>query len=433
MKAAHAAQGEDLTAEPHAAHEGTRDVDRHAVHEVTREADSHAAHEGTRDADRHTVHEVTREADSHAAHEADAHAAHKATHKADPHAAHKAGDQAAREADPADHRAAREVIDIATGTWRAQALYAAAALRIPDHIAGGAVSCEALAALTGTGEDAVRRLMRLLATMGVFEGTETAGYRLNAVSTLLRSDVSGSMRDMCLIYGEEFHRAWGAVLPALRTGGTGFEEAFGSSLGDYLRDTPGAGPKFQRAMSVGSAPFATVSRAIDFSRHHTVVDVGGGYGTLLSLVLRGNPGLRGVLFDLPHMAPLAHEHLADAVDPGRYEIVTGDVFEEVPPGGDAYLLSRVLQDWDDADCVRLLVNCRRAMGSSGRLFILERVVAEDRSTALPVLWDVHLMLIAGGRERTLPEYRSLLARAGLRLESLEPLPLETSLLVASPA
>jgi hypothetical protein len=336
-----------------------------------------------------------------------------------------------------DHRAAREVIDIVTGTWRAQALYAAAALRIPDHVADGTATCEALAARTGAGEDGVRRLMRLLATLGVFEGSERSGYRLNAVSRLLRSDVPGSMRDMCLIYGEEFHQAWGAVLPALRTGSTGFEAALGSTLGEYLRDTPGAGPKFQRAMSVGSAPFAAVSRAIDFSRYETVVDVGGGNGTFLSLVLRENPGLHGVLFDLPHMAPLAREHLDRAVAPERYLIRTGDVFEAVPSGGDAYLLSRVLQDWDDGDCLKLLANCRHAMGSSGRLFILERVVEEaggdTPADVLPVLWDVHLMLIAGGRERTLPEYRSLLDRAGLRLESVQSLPLETSLLVSSPA
>ncbi|MFE6719670.1 methyltransferase [Streptomyces albidoflavus] len=337
----------------------------------------------------------------------------------------------------ADHRAAREVIDLATGTWRAQALYAAAALRIPDHLADGAVTCAALAARTGTGEDAISRLMRLLAALGVFEGTEKTGYRLNAVSGLLRSDVPRSMRDMCLIYGEEFHRAWGAVLPALRTGGTGFEAAFGSTLGDYLRDTPGAGPKFQRAMSVGSAPFAEVCQAIDFSRYGRVVDVGGGNGTFLSMVLRENPGLHGVLFDLPHMAPLAREHLGPGLVSDRCRIMTGDAFEAVPTGGDAYLLSRVLQDWDDDDCVRLLANCRRAMRGHGRLFILERIVQEGGpdlpAAVLPMLWDVHLMLIAGGRERTLPEYRSLLDRAGLRLESVESLPLETSLLVTSSA
>ncbi|MEU0988831.1 methyltransferase [Streptomyces sp. NPDC005953] len=339
--------------------------------------------------------------------------------------------------DDTEHRAARQVIELATGAWRARALYAAASLRLADHIADGRTDCARLASATGTDEDAVRRLMRLLVTLGVFEGGEDTGYRLGPVGCLLRSGVSGSMRDMCLIYGEEFHRAWGAIVPALRTGRSGFSQAFGSSLGEYLRDTPGAGEKFQRAMSVGSVPLAAVAQLIDFSGYRTVADLGGGAGTLLSAILTDHPGLRGVLFDLPHMAALAQEHLGATLAPDRFEIAGGDMFEAVPTGADAYLLSRVLQDWNDPDCVTLLANCRRAMGestsSAPRLFIIERVIPTDASAVLPVLWDVHLMLVAGGRERTLPEYRALLARAGLTLESVRPLPLETSLLVAAPA
>lgn len=331
-----------------------------------------------------------------------------------------------------DHHAAHAVIEIVTGTWRSQALYAAAALRIPDHIAAGATTCEQLAARTRVPRDGVQRLMRLLTTIGVFgESTET-GYCLNAISELLRSDVDESMRDMCLIYGEEFHHAWGAIVPALRIGNSGFAEAFGSSLPDYLKDTPGAGPKFQRAMSVSGAFFAELSKAIDFSPYRTVVDVGGGYGTLLSIVLDANPELHGVLFDLPHMVPMGREHLDRTIGAGRHEIVAGDMFESVPSGADAYLLSRILQDWDDASCVRLLSNCRRAMTTSARLFIMERVISPEAGAVLPVLWDLHLMMTVGGRERTLSEYRSILSQSGFGLESVGSLPLETSVLVAVP-
>jgi hypothetical protein len=134
------------------------------------------------------------------------------------------------------------------------------------------------------------------------------------------------------------------------------------------------------------------------------------------------------------MVPVAEEHLAATVPPDRYDVVVGDFFESVPGGSDVYLLSRILQDWDDSACITLLTNVRRAMpGQHARLLILERVIAEDGSTVLPPLFDLHLMLMAGGRERTLTGYRSILAGAGLRLESVHDLALETSLLVAAPA
>lgn len=329
---------------------------------------------------------------------------------------------------------ARTVVDIITGTWRTQALYTAVALRLPDHIANGHTTSAGLAAEAAADPDGIIRLMRLLTALDVFGGDDRTGYELTPISELLRSDVPGSMRDMCLMYGEEFHRAWGSAVTAVRTGRAGFEDAFGCDLHEYLASQTDAGPKFLRAMNAGSAFFADVPKAYDFSGHRTVTDLAGGSGMLLSTVLQANPGLHGMLLDREHMLPVAKEHLEATVRSDRFEVVAGDLFDAVPTGFDAYLLSRILQDWDDDACVALLTNVRRAMtNESSRLLIIERTVPEDGSALLPLLFDLHLLMMAGGRERTLAGYESILDQAGLCIESTHELALETSLLVAAPA
>ncbi|MFJ4713591.1 methyltransferase [Streptomyces sp. NPDC088785] len=335
-----------------------------------------------------------------------------------------------------DAHPARRVVDILTGAWQAQALHAAATLRIPDHLHAGHTTTAALADATGCDKDAVERLMRLLTAMELFDGSGDAGYRLTEAGDLLRSDHERSMRDMAVVYGQEFHRAWGSVVDAVRTGTSGFEHAFGTPLRAHLAADPEAASRFQRAMNAGNVFFQDVAAAHDFSGARTVVDVAGGAGSLLSAVLTVHPQLHGVLFDLPHVVPVAEAALGRALGADRYEIVAGDVFETVPGGADVYLLSRVLQDWDDAHCLRMLSVLRAAMPPSGRLLIVERVIPdpdEQDAPLLPLLWDLHLLMAAGGRERTLAGYRALFSGAGLRLSTVHHLALETDLLVVETA
>ncbi|WP_042431992.1 methyltransferase [Streptacidiphilus anmyonensis] len=335
-----------------------------------------------------------------------------------------------------DASAARRVVDIITGSWRAQALHAAVVLSLPDHIAAGHGTADALAARTGASADGLDRLLRLLAATGVVAGDSRRGYTPTPVSELLREGTPGSMRDMVRIYGEEFYRAWGAAADALRGGGSGFEHAFGLSLHEYLRQNPEAGEKFQRAMNAGNVFFPAVLEAFDFRPCRTVVDVAGGSGMLLATVLSAHPEIRGLLIDRPHMVPVAREYLGRSLSADRFEVSGGDIFDGVPEGADVYLLSRVLQDWEDERCVGLLAGIRKAMPDHGRLLVLERVIdsgTPDEPALLPLLWDLHLLMAAGGRERTWDGYRALLAASGLRLESSHALELETSLLVVAPA
>lgn len=331
-----------------------------------------------------------------------------------------------------DLRASRDVVDLITGAWRTQALYTAAKLGLPDHVEAGRTTSRELAESTGASEDSIHRLMRLLVALGVFEVDAQAGFRNTALSTALRKDSPGSLCDMCLLYGEECYSAWGQAQHAITTATSGFERVYGQSLISYLSRDEDAARRFQRAMRAGNFFFDHVPAVFDFSARPMVVDIGGGSGQLLSSVLRATPEARGMLVDLGHMVPIARAHLAETVGLDRVDVVEQDIFESIPRGGDVYLLSRVLGDWDDEAGVRLLGNLRRAMTESSRLLVLERVVSDDGSATLAALWDLHLLVMNGGRHRTLDEFQSLFDQADLSLERVADLPMETSALVVAP-
>lgn len=332
----------------------------------------------------------------------------------------------------ADLKATRQAVELITGGWRAQALYTAVKLGLPDHIEAGRTTIGELARSTGAEEEGIHRLMRLLVAMDVFEGNGRTGYRNTEVSATLL-DRPESLRDMCLLYGEEFYTAWGHAHEAISTVRAGFEVAYGQPLYSYLSQDPDASERFQRAMKAGNLFFDDVPEIFDFSGGKMVVDVGGGGGQLLAAILRAVPDARGTLFDRPHVVPIARENLAAEVGLDRVELVGGDMFETVPPGGDVYLLCRVLAGWDDDAVAGVFESCRRAMsGSSSRLLILERVVVDEDSTMLPALWDLHLMMTNGGRHRTLDGFGALLDRAGLDVERVAELPVETTALIAAP-
>ncbi|MFG2113597.1 methyltransferase [Streptomyces sp. NPDC048718] len=325
----------------------------------------------------------------------------------------------------------RDVVDIITGGWRAQALYTAVKLRLPDHIAAGHDSDAELAKATGADEEGVHRLMRLLVAMGVFEGSESTGYRGTRISAALL-DAPQSLSDMCLLYGEEFYSAWGHAHHAISTRSSGFEAAFGRPFYEYLGHDADVTRRFQRTLNAASMFFHQVPEVFDFSGKK-VVDVGGGGGHLLATVLGATPDARGVLFDREHMMAKAREHLSATVGLDRAELVAGDMFEGVPEGGDVYILCRVLAGWDDEAVVGVFESCRRAMAdSSSRLLLLDRFVEDENSTVLPALWDMHLLMTTGGAHRTVERITRLLDRAGLDVVGRAELPMENTALVAAP-
>lgn len=331
----------------------------------------------------------------------------------------------------ADAHATRSMVELITGGWRAQAVYTAAKLELPDHIEDGLTDAGSLAEATGASQEGLHRLLRLLVAIGVLEGSESTGYRNTPMSATLRRGTQ-SLRDMVLLHGEEFYAAWGQAHHAITTVSSGFEAAYGEPFYAYLGQQPDTAKRFQHTMNAGNMFFHAVPEAVDFGDKR-VVDVGGGGGHLLSSILSASQDAQGVLFDREHMIPEAREHLSKTVGLDRVELVAGDMFDAVPDGGDVYILCRVLAGWDDDAVVRVFENCRRALAdSSSRVLFIDRLVADEGASMLPALWDLHLLMTNGGRHRSRDLVVSLLERAGMRVDREVELPMETTGLLAAP-
>ena len=330
-----------------------------------------------------------------------------------------------------DAQTTRSIVELITGGWRAQALYTAVKLKVADQISEGRATSREIAESTGADPDGIRRLMRLLIALEIFEGDESNGYRNTKLSEALL-DSPQSLRDMCLLYGEEFYTAWGHAHHAISTTSSGFEVAYGKPLYSYMGQNPDIAKRFQHVMNAGSMFFDHVSEAFDFSGLN-IVDVGGGGGHLLATVLDANRDATGILFDREHMIPEARHHLRDTVGLDRVQLVAGNMFDAVPAGGNVYILCRVLAGWTDDAVVEVFENCRRSLAdSSSRLLVIDRLVDDDNPSALPALWDLHLLITTGGKHRTREAFTRLLGRAGFDIERATQLPMETTALVAAP-
>jgi hypothetical protein len=308
-----------------------------------------------------------------------------------------------------------------TGNWMTQAIYVAAKLGLADQLKDGAKSYQTLASTTGAQPRALYRLLRALASVGIF--AEEAGQRftLTPLAECLRSNVPHSQRALALMTGEGVYHAWGELLYSIRTGQSAFEYLYGMPLFDYLSCHAELGQVFDEAMTgIHGRETAAMLDVYDFSTFHRLVDVGGGNGSLLTEVLRKHPQLRGVLFDLPEVIKRARGALQGSGLEDRCEAVPGNFHVSVPSGGDAYLLRHILHDWDDERAVRILRNCERAMPTGGRLLVVESVLPLGNEPSFGKLLDLTMLVIPGGLERTEEEFRALLETAGFRLTKIVP-------------
>jgi orsellinic acid C2-O-methyltransferase len=314
------------------------------------------------------------------------------------------------------------------GFFPSAVLSVAARLRLPDLVADGAKSSEELAAATSTHEPSLYRLLRALAYLGILEETEPRRFGLTDLGALLRSDVPDSMWATTQLFcGEGVWRSWGDLMAGVQTGKPSFDRGIGLDPFAEFAQNSEASTNFNQAMSEGTRREAPgIIGSYDFSRFRTLVDVGGGDGTLLAAILAATPGLQGVLFDTAAGLAEAHGRLGDAGVDDRCRMVDGDFFESVPDGGDAYIMKSVIHDWDDERCVTILDNCRRAMDDGGKVLIVEPVlppVVKPSFARLGVIMsDLNMLLNTGGRERTEDEFASLLRSAGLELTAVFKLP-----------
>jgi len=314
---------------------------------------------------------------------------------------------------------------MATGHYVSQAIYVAAKLGIADLLGNGPRRHDELAKATGTHAPSLRRVLRLLASTGVFAETEDGRFELTPVGSCLQSG-PGSFRPVALLFTSPGVRAaWGDLLHSVQTGEPALHHVFGVVSFEYFAQHPEEAAVFDEAMGAFTAMVAiAVAAAYDFSRFGTIIDVGGGEGALLAGILRANPALRGVVFDMARVSEGANETIAAAGLGDRCEFVGGDFFEAVPGGGDAYILKHVIHDWDDERAVRILRNCRRAMKAEGKLLIVEGVYPEriDQSVVSrgAAANDVNMLVCTGGRQRAEAEFRALFDAAGFELTRIVP-------------
>ncbi len=307
------------------------------------------------------------------------------------------------------------------GYQRSQALYVAAKLGIADVLKDGPKSCEALAQATGTHVRSLYRVLRYLASIGVFTEGQHAEFGLTPLAACLQTGVPGSRRAMAIMHGEEHYRAWGEILYSVTTGEPAFNHLFGQGVFAYLAAHPEASAVLNEGMTERATEMAhAVVQVYDFSSYGTIVDVGGGYGTFLTALLQVNPQARGMLFDQPHVVAGATKHIEASGLGGRCHTVAGDFFTAVPTGGDAYVLTRVLHDWDEAHSLAILKSCYRAMADQGTLLVIEHVIPPGNAPSRSKLADLNMLVFAGGCERTEAEYHALFAAAGFTLRRIIP-------------
>jgi SAM-dependent methyltransferase len=304
-----------------------------------------------------------------------------------------------------------------SGCWLTGCIHAAARLGLASRINGAPRPVAELAGEAGADEDALYRLLRALASVGIFAERGDRSFSHTPLSEALRPGVPGSLHGVAVMTGLLHLRAWPEIVHSVRTGGTAFEKVFGMGIFEHLADDVEAAEAFDEAMAGFTAvTAAAVVKAYDFAPYATIVDVGGGNGTLLAAILHAHPELRGTNFDLPSVLERARTSLAAAGLGDRAEAVAGDFFTAVPAGGDVYTLKTIVHDWDDERAIAILKNVRRAMQPGGRVLVIESVIDPSGGTGAPgKLLDINMLVMTGGRERTPAEFAGLLAAAGLSL------------------
>ncbi|MEU6380791.1 ArsR family transcriptional regulator [Streptomyces sp. NPDC046909] len=322
------------------------------------------------------------------------------------------------------------LIDEALGFWFPAALRAAAAVGVADHLADGPRSPDELASATGTDAGNLYRVLRLLATRGVVAEDPEGGFRLTPLGDALRTDAPHSARSAILMNTDRSLWWPAASMDRCLTEGTSaFEGIFGMPFFEHFAQDAETAAVFHEGMAAMSDPEnAPIAAAYGFPDAGTVVDVGGGHGGLLLEVLRGRPGLRGVLYDQPHV--LAGHRLDTEETKGRWSVAEGDFFTAVP-AGDVYLLKRILHDWDDDQSVTILSRCREALAPGGRILVIDAVVPRDNAPHQSKTLDVLLMAALVGRERTEADFEALFTAAGLRLSRIVPTPTVLSVVEAT--
>jgi O-methyltransferase domain/Dimerisation domain len=304
------------------------------------------------------------------------------------------------------------------GKWISQALGTVVEIGVPEQLAKGARRCNDIAREAGVSEDGLYRLLRALASVGLFVESADRRFKLTAMGQLLRSDHPESLAGFARFTAyDSTWRPWGQLGYSVKTGMPAFDHVFNMPIFEHFARNPEASAVFDAAMtSISAREARTASDAYNFKGIGTLMDVAGGHGLLLATVLHRHKKMRGILFDLPHVAAGAEATFTRVGITGRVRIETGDFFKELPSGADAIIMKHILHDWDDDSATRILQTCHRALGPRGKVLIVDPVVPSHTTPHYGKLLDLEMLVLTPrGRERTKTEFVRLLRGAGFRL------------------
>lgn len=333
----------------------------------------------------------------------------------------------AREVIPTE--VAREkLLQLFAGEWVSRGLYVVTKLGIPDFLESGPKSSKDLADLSGSHEESLLRILRMLTGFGVFEEIESNTFSNNELSKLLIKNNNNTLYSLCLFYSEDMHKAFNSLSPCIQTGKPAFQIEFQKPVFAFFKDNPERAKLFQKAMKEKSkAVIDTTLSSYDFGKFKTVIDVGGGYGQFIQALTQKYPELNGSVFELKdvtkQLRSLTKEH-------PRITTLSGDFFKSIPKGHDVYFLKSIIHDWDDQNAEKILKNCYQAMNSDSKLLIVDVVLKPKNESVYASCMDVLMLAITGGKERSLKDFEKLLSQAGFVLENVYSTRTEFSILEA---
>lgn len=314
-----------------------------------------------------------------------------------------------------------QLMSIIMGQMTSGAVSALARLGVPDHLDSGPKTTEQLAELVDAKPDLLHRLMRATEGMGILSHAADGKWSQTPMSDLLRTNATTTLRHLAIFVADEWHvRAFGSLDETVRTGELAVERAYGVPAFEFFRANAEVGENFNRAMTAFSSMDApAVADAYDFSGLHSLTDVGGGHGLLLTTILERYPGMKGVLYELPQVI----DGVAGRLNPNvadRVQLIAGNMFESIPPGADAYILKRITHDWSDELCGQILSGCRAGIREGGKLIVVDAIVPTGREFSPAKIMDLTMMLFSGGKERTEEEFRTLLEASDWKLNRIIP-------------
>lgn len=326
------------------------------------------------------------------------------------------------------------LVALLQGYRSTQTAYVIAKLGLADHLAESPLTAAELAGRVDVDPVSLGRVLRLAAFYGLVAELPEGRFELTPLARPLCSAVEGSIKATAVMLGEEHYGAWGALHHSIKTGESAFEHVYGSPFFEYIAAHPDAQATFDAAMSAGVDVFlASLVDSYDFAKSRVVVDVGGGNGSLSAMILNRYPAIEAVIYDQPQVLVAADRYLTAAGVRQRCRLMPGNFFDSIPKGGDLYLLSNIVHDWDDKRALRILQNLRASMAQDATVLLLETVLPEHGQPSHAAMADVNMMVLLTGRERTEEQYRSLLGAADLRLTRVIPVSERVSLIEARPA